>query len=497
MNLLRRVVDAFEERTGLLKLMGDLARHPVPPDTGWWYVFGSATAVAFIVQIVTGIALSTAYISSSGDAYQALQFITTRALMGNVLRGMHFFGASAMVLLVGIHAIQVFLMGCYKYPREFNWITGVVLLFLTLAMGFTGQLLRWDQTAVWSIVVGAEQAARMPVIGGMLAHFMLAGKTLGAATLSRFFAFHVFFIPALIFAVLGIHLYLVLHDGISEPPVAGKPVDPATYHASYDKLIKERGVPFWPDAAWRDVVFAVAVIAAIVILAVVFGPPKLSKPPNPSLLARDPSPDWYLLWYYALLALIPHKMTTPTILLAPLVAIIVLILVPIVSNKGERHPRNRPWAVGAVIVILMMIGTLWAEAIHEPWSPAFEAKPLPAVLVGASQGPVADGARLFYDKGCEFCHRISGHGGRRGPDLTYVGDRLTKDDLTIRIMNGGYNMPAYSGNLSPGDLEDLVIFLRSRRRAPASVAAVNSELTNGGQAAVRKDFRVAPVRASR
>lgn len=463
LRLVEPLIDAFEERTGLIKLMGDLARHPVPPDTGWWYVFGSATLVAFMIQVVTGIALSTSYISSSGDAYQALQFITTQALLGNLLRGMHYFGASAMVLLVGIHMTQVFIMGCYKYPREFNWVTGVVLLFLTLAMGFTGQLLRWDQNAVWSIVVGAEQAGRMPIVGTMMAHFLLAGKTIGGATLSRFFAFHVFFIPATIFAVVGIHLYLVLHDGISEPPVAGEPVDPATYHKKYDELVEKHGVPFWPDAAWRDVVFCVAVVIAIVVLAAIFGPPKLGPPPNPSLLARDPAPDWYLLWYFALLALIPHKMTTPVILLAPLVGVIVLLLVPIVSNTGERHLRNRPWAVGAVIVIVMMIATLWVEAVREPWSPDFTAKPLSAEIVGVSEGPIANGAKLFHEKGCEFCHQIAGNGGSRGPDLTYVGDRLTKDDLTIRIMNGGYNMPAYAGNLSPADLEDLLIFLGSRR----------------------------------
>ena len=111
----------------------------------------------------------------------------------------------------------------------------------------------------------------------------------------------------------------------------------------------------------------------------------------------------------------------------------------------------------------MMIATLWVEAIREPWSPDFTAQPLSAEVVGVSAGPIANGAKLFHEKGCEYCHQISGNGGHRGPDLSFVGDRLTKDDLTIRIMNGGYNMPAYAGNLSPQDLEDLLIFLGSRR----------------------------------
>src|ERR1700732_3489320 len=289
--LLQRLLDAFEERTGLFKLLGDLARHPVPPGTGWWYVFGSATLMCFIVQVVTGIALATSYISSSGDAYSVLQYITNDAFLGHLLRGMHYFGASLMVLMVGIHMIQVFLMGCYKYPREFNWVSGVMLLFVTVAMGFSGQLLRWDQTAVWATVLAAEMIGRTPFIGTYLARFLLGGKTLGGATLSRFFAFPVFFLPAAIFALVGLHLYLVIHDGISAPPVPGQKVNPKTYRAEYEKLLEERGVPFWPDAAWRDVVVAFGVVITIVALAYFVGPPELGKPPNPSLLANDPAPD--------------------------------------------------------------------------------------------------------------------------------------------------------------------------------------------------------------
>jgi ubiquinol-cytochrome c reductase cytochrome b subunit len=460
--VITRVLAWIDDRSGLITAIRGVLEHPVPPRTGWWYVFGSATLLAFVLQVATGIALSTSYVASSGQAYESLRFISEQALLGRFLRGMHYFGASAMVLLIGIHVSRTYLMAAYKFPRELNWLTGAVLLLLTLALAFTGQLLRWDQTAVWSVIVGAAQAGRMPVVGGELARFILAGDTIGGATLSRFFAFHVFFIPALVFLLIGLHLWLVLRHGISERPKAGEPVDPATYRSRYDELLRREGVPFWPDAAWRDVVFGAAMVATVALLAIIVGPPDLGPPPDPSILEAYPRPDWYFLWYFAVLAMVPHHLETIIIVAGPLVFGALLLLVPM-FNKGERSVRRRPMAALLVVFIWTMILVFWVAGERADWSPDFDAVPLPAQVVNSTDPAVMEGARLFHTSGCEFCHAVAGYGGKRGPELTEVAARMSADQITARITNGGPNMPAYVRVLTPEETGAIVAFLRTRQ----------------------------------
>ena len=463
---MRRVAGWLDDRLGVSSTIMPIVTHPVPRGVNWWYVFGSATLIAFIVQVVTGVALAFTYVPSPVSAYDSLQFISRDATLGSVVRGIHYWGASAMVVLVLIHMARVFVMGSYKYPREMNWLTGVILLLLTLGLAFTGQLLRWDQDAYWSVFVAAEMAGRTPLIGHALVDIVVAGQTVGGATLTRFYATHVFLLPALVFMFIGVHLYLVIRKGISEPPRAGEPVDPATYEVRYDELLKKEGIPFWPDAAWRDAVFAVAVGAVVVLLAVVVGPKELGAAADPTNIQANPRPDWYFLGYFALLALMPPRLETVVIIGLPLLVGLLLFAVPFISNAGERSPRRRPWTFAIVGVPAIAMAVLISAGMRSPWSPDLDPGSLPVAVTEGLTPPQQRGATLFESNGCINCHRVEGVGGEKGPNLTQIGSERSEDQLIWRILNGGGNMPPFGSTLEPDEVHDLVDFLSTLGSEP-------------------------------
>jgi ubiquinol-cytochrome c reductase cytochrome b subunit len=462
MNAPKQAWTWFEDRAGILDALRPAFMHPVPASATWMYVFGTATLFSFIVQAVTGVFLALTYIPASGQAYASMQFITRDAVLGHWLRGIHFYGASAMVFFIGIHMARVFLTGAFKFPRELNWLTGVLLFLFTLGNAFTGQLLRFDQNAIWTAIVGGQMASRVPWIGPYLSRFWISDIVYSANTLQRYFLLHVYLFPGGILAVVGVHLYLILRHGISEPPKAGRLVDPATYRQWYEKLIKETGEPFFPDAAWRDVVFSTIVIVGIVILGGVFGAPRLIGPPDPSNIDVLPKPDWWLLWVFGVLALVPPAVEPWVMVLGPAVLFGLLAVVPFLSNRGERHPLRRPFSVLFVFVTVTAMLVLWRLGAREPWTPDFNVGPLPESVIGASSGPVYEGGQLFYERGCEYCHTVDGYGGTRGPNLSTIGSQRDTAQLTVRILHGGINMPAFASILTPQEVQNLVAFLESR-----------------------------------
>jgi ubiquinol-cytochrome c reductase cytochrome b subunit len=462
MDMLKQIWQWFDDRTGIPAAVSNVVRHPVPPDTGWMYVFGSATLVAFLVLVVTGIILATLYIPSTANAYDSIEFITNQVPFGRIIRGMHYFAASAMVVFVGIHMLRVFLTGSFKFPREMNWLTGAILMFLVIGITFTGQILRWDQDAIGALLIAAEQAGRVPFIGEWLARFILAGETIGGPTLSRLFAFHVFILPGILLAFLTIHLFLVIRNGISEPPRKGEEVDPKTYRPWYESMLKREGQPFWPNAAWRDVVWSLLMIIGIMVLAIVFGPRELSEPPDPTLVETVPRPDWYFVWYFALQAVIPDAFEAYVIVLTPIAIGLAVILIPLLGSRGERSPLRRPWALGAVTIVVLTVVTMTIIGFESPWPPNFDARLPPQVVAATASDQVHEGAQLFQSKGCLSCHEISGHGGKYGPDLSNISVNLPTAAIKIRILRGAGEMPSYANILTPEEVEAIVAFLETR-----------------------------------
>jgi quinol-cytochrome oxidoreductase complex cytochrome b subunit len=211
-------LDWLEERSGLVGGVKYFLFRKVPRDTSWWHTLGSATLTAFLVQAGTGVVLAFYYKPDPDKAYESIEYITNDLTLGWLVRGMHRWGASVFIILMFFHMARVFLFGAYKYPRELNWIVGALLLITGMLEGFTGYLLPWDQTAYWATVVGININASAPFLGPFLAQFLRGGAEIGTDTLSRWYALHMLLIPGALFALIGLHLYLVVRLGVSSPP---------------------------------------------------------------------------------------------------------------------------------------------------------------------------------------------------------------------------------------------------------------------------------------
>jgi quinol-cytochrome oxidoreductase complex cytochrome b subunit len=212
------LVGWVDERMGATSFLTAMLMRKVPKGTNWFYTLGSATMFAFVVQALTGVFLAMYYTPSPVEAYASIVYLTNEVFLGEFVRGMHKWGASVMVILVFVHMARTFFFGAYKYPRELNWVIGVVLLILTMTMGFTGYLLPFDQRSYWATIVGVNINGTGPLVGPYLSDFLRAGPEFGATTLSRFYAIHMLLVPGAIIAMIGAHLYLVVKLGTTAPP---------------------------------------------------------------------------------------------------------------------------------------------------------------------------------------------------------------------------------------------------------------------------------------
>jgi ubiquinol-cytochrome c reductase cytochrome b subunit len=493
MRLTKDLVEWFDHRLQLGRPIKETMEHRVPRNTASWaYVFGSASLTVMILQFVTGICLAFVYVPSAGQAWTSLQVLNHQQSFGWFIRALHGWGSNFMVALVLIHMVQVFLFGAYKYPRELTWMVGIFLLLMTLGMAFTGQVLRFDQDAYWGLGIGASIMGRVPLIGTPLVHAMLGGPIIAGETLSRFFSIHVFIVPGTLLAFVGIHLLMVLKLGINEWPMPGRVVKRSTYLKEYHELTDKDGVPFVPDAFRKDFVFSGLIILALVACAAFLGPFGPKGQPDPTVVQAVPRPDYFFLWMYAALALLPPQMETVLLLVGPAIAIGFLIVLPLLSGTGEKSWRRRPVAVLSVLLIIISLAAFTQLGTYAPWSPkmdAWSSAPVPPKLLAGKSALERQGAVVFQAKQCRNCHALGGEGGQRGPTLDSVATRLTGDQLIRQVLQGRGNMPAYGKNLSPAETTALVAFLNSlhpTNQKPAQdaslVSAVSTPQASAGAA---------------
>lgn len=461
----------LDQRVDLRSARRALLDREVPDRLTWWHTLGSATLTVFGVQVVTGIVLATFYSPSPDHAYNSIQFIQQQVAGGQVLRGIHHWAASAMVVLVLAHMIRVFSMGAYKYPREANWVLGAGLFVLVLGFSFTGYLLPWDQKAYWATAVGTSIAGTTPVIGGFLLSVLRGGAELGAATLTRFYAFHVLLLPALLGGFVLLHLVMVIRQGIAprskaleegSPARTSDPSYPEYYDAAYSGT-KRGGVRFYPDVIGKDVIASTVVVIGIVLLALAFGAP-LEAPADPTDTAYQPMPEWYFLPLFQLLKMVPGSMESAVAFGIPTALLLAIFALPFYDRRSTRTLIRRPVALASMGVILGGSAFLLGAAIREagPRIPPEVGRPLTSTERA--------GRKQFQAQKCTECHLVQGEGGDKGPELSEVGLHHSAAwlhsfvETPARFRGDTTEMPAYGPpTLTHQEIEELAQYLTTLR----------------------------------
>ncbi len=454
----------LRSRVGWKELNEKILLEPIKGGSRWAAAFGSLLLFAFTLQVVTGILLTTCYAPSVGTAWQSVHYIQNEMPLGWLVRGMHHWGSSAMVILLLAHLVQVFVWGAYKRPRELTWMSGVLLLAVTLGLAFTGYLLPWDERAYWSSKVGLGIASTTPMIGEYLRTLLQGGSDMGNLTLTRFFTLHGFILPGTIIGIVVCHLYLFRRHGITTAWWKHEP-----------QLIKEQE-PFWPAArSGRDGVLVLALLLALVAWTW-YHPAPLTNIADPSkpYAAR---PEWYFMFLFQLLKYLkgPYEILGTFVL--PALFFAVLFFWPFLDRNPSRDPRKRPVALTLLSCgVVGLVGlTIFAVATDTRMT-----EPAAAIASGPPvKAPAAALQKLdtinVYTANCLACHSVDGTGNMmRGvalptiPDFTSAKWQKSKkdDDFFHRIYEGKVDgktplMPPFRDKLSVDQMRSLVDYVRA------------------------------------
>lgn len=414
-----RLGDWLEERTGYRRALQVALDEPVRGGASWAYVFGSVLTFVLLLQAATGVLLALYYSPSSQTAWASVAYIQDQVTLGWLIRGLHSHGASAMVILAGLHMLQVAIYGAYKKPREVNWIVGVLMLGLILAFALTGYLLPWDQKGYWATKVATGILGSTPLVGGWLQRAIQGGNEYGNLTLTRFYAIHVFILPALTFGLVAVHVLLFRKHGVT--PKWGKS----------EAELDARTQPFWPDQLFKDMI---AILAVALALFAVTGATKgvpLEAPADPAS-GYDARPEWYFLPLFQLLKYFHGAMEQVAALGAPLIAVGFLLLLPFLDRSPDRSPARRVPYLAVLFAGFIGSGALVGLAVRDDASdPALaerqkeaHAQARLARTLARTGVPAGGGVRLYdkltspgkklFDEHCAGCHVGD---ERKGPEI--------------------------------------------------------------------------------
>lgn len=335
----------LKERLPLTEFSEHL-RKPLPKHINLLFSLGSLAMFLLLLQAATGAFLALYYSPSPEHAHNAVTYISEEVPFGAFVRGLHHWGASAMVIIVFLHLLRVVLYGSYKAPRELTWIFGVLLLLVVLGFGFTGYLLPWDEKAYWATVVGVEIASTAPVLGDFVAKVLRGGAEIGAVTLSRFYALHTIWLPWLAFGLVGVHLFFVRYYGSSGIPqntpeeMSSQPI--------------EEGKPFYPHQVFEDMV-GMLILFVVLACVALFVPVPLEDVADPTNADYDPRPEWYFLFLFQLLKYFQGPLEIIGTFVIPTVGMVLLLLLPFLDRSERAVLWKRPIALTVTSVSVVAI----------------------------------------------------------------------------------------------------------------------------------------------
>ncbi|MGP8245088.1 MAG: cytochrome b N-terminal domain-containing protein [Bryobacteraceae bacterium] len=440
-----RVAAWIDDRTGLYSAARGFFEEQIPASSGWRQVLGSVALFLFLTQAFTGVLLAFNYAPTPGEAYNSLRYILTEVTCGRLIRGLHHWGASLLIVVVVLHMVQVFLWGAYKKPRESTWMIGVVLLLVTLAYGLTGYLLPWDNRAYWGTVVATNIAAHLPLVGPLMARLLGGEGAVGVVTFARFYGLHVLLLPPATMLLIGLHVFLVRKHGVA--PLPGDEDAPKK--------------PFFPVQVFKDTVAIFAAFAVLFVLAAAARVP-LEQLADPGDTSYIPRPEWYFLFLFQTLKLFEGPLEVLGTAVLPGLAVVTLILVPFIYRGKMVKVTRRTVAFSVVALAAIGWTGLTAAAVMTTPKAAGIAQvdySAPTAWIQLSPEELA-GVAYFRQENCASCHAF----GRasEGPDLSrglIHRDaawliRHFKDPAGVRP---GSSMPATG--LNDAQLNSLAVFL--------------------------------------